>query len=906
MAQASNLVATTPPRADAGQAIVSFVRTYFWVLLLMLLTVPMTIYGVMRSLDWLEAPFPGFFVMENAVIPTISGYEWPPDHARYFHARVVAIDGSAVRSGKEVYDHVAARPAGTLFRYTLERGGERFEESLASMPFTVADYLQTYGIFFFYGIPTLLIGIIVGFLQPRMLQARVFMLHAATAGGYSISGIFLHHPDTTWLNMLCLGLECFVSATYVHLGMVFPVKMNLTGLARAWFVVPYAISAAIFAGVLYGFDLDPPNLSGLHAAYAFTSIGIFFCATRIFLAYRGQSDPDARLRVKAIIPGALVSGAAMFLIFAENASAERTLPAQFGLVAGLFFYASTAYAVGKHDLFDVDRIVRQSFVYATLSIFVVSTYALFLVIATRVVPMGIGQNYAALLTVLILAFAFDPLRQAAQFLVDKAFYRTRLDYRATIADLSRAMTTLLDPRAIVGRVTSVLGGAMHLESSALCMVDPAGQAVLWKRRGEDLVEEPVGDAATALVRVFAEFPDEFQAARIPERIADPVESAAVQSFLGEAGAAIAIALAFQGRPVGFLLLGPKLSGQEFGWDDITLLRTLADQTAIAMQNAQSYAALDDLNRHLDEQVRERTAQLRTANDELQVVNVDLNLAYDQLKGAQAQLVQSEKMASLGQLVAGVAHEINNPLAFVHGAQAQLSDYVGKFVRVISSYEQAPISDPSAAQLIADARSSARIDYLIAKAPQLLKICADGTTRVKRIVNDLLVFARADGGERAQTNVNEALDSTLRLLVSRIHQLKVEVKTDCLPTPPIRANAGQLNQVWMNILTNAIDAVEGREHPEIRVMVHPVSAPAPDANSGDVDWVEAVITDNGAGMPPEVIKRVFEPFFTTKKIGQGTGLGLSIAYSVVRAHDGTIDIVSAQGEGTTFTVRLPVN
>ena len=871
--------------------------TYVRPLLLLAVALPITVYAVATSVSWVGRPFPGFFLMDNRVVPTVSGLSWPADKAALFHSQVVAVDGIAVQSGDEVYRYAAERPAGTPVTYVLRRGRERLERTLPTVSFGGWDYLQTYGILLLFGATNLTIGFVVGFLQPRTRQARVFLLHTFTAGMYPITAVFLHHPQFHWLNRLCLIMEGLTPATFVHLALVFPVARVFVGRARLIPALPYLLSTGLLVLMFDGFYRDPPVLVALHGVYLYFAVALGIFLANMGWAFRTHRDPTTRALIKAVLPGTVLAAMVQFVIFLNNALSGRNLPLQFGLLTPIPYYLSLAYAIAKHDLFDIDRIVRQSFVYVVLSVVVVSVYAVTLMAAAQWFP-GIGGQQEALLgmiCVLALALGLDPLRGAVQRVVDRAFFRTRLDYQATISRLSEVMTTLLDLREVVAQVTQVVTEAMHLESTSLYLRDPAAGGAVWSRRaGEHALRHTASPALEPVVEVCEQAPEEFVAERIAARLTDPGQRDAGRAFFAAAGLQIVVPLMFRRGVVGLLALGSKRSGQPFTSADIELLRTLANQTAIAVQNARSYQALEALTNELDAKVRERTEELR-------IRNTQLSEAYEDLKSTQAQLLQSEKMASLGQLVAGVAHELNNPASFVHGGLANLSEFFTRLRAVIEVYERLAV--PDATGEIESIRRGVRLDYVLAETPALLRICAEGSERIKKIIDDLRTFARVEHGERVPTSVREGMEATLRLVGDRVQLMGVRVHTDYHPVPDIAAHPGHLNQVWMNIVVNALDALEGRRDPELWITVGVPDAEGPTGRAAPA--IELIVRDNGAGIAAEHLARIFEPFFTTKPIGRGTGLGLSIAYGAVKTYDGTIAVDSEVNRGTTITVRLPL-
>ena len=288
------------------------------------------------------------------------------------------------------------------------------------------------------------------------------------------------------------------------------------------------------------------------------------------------------------------------------------------------------------------------------------------------------------------------------------------------------------------------------------------------------------------------------------------------------------------------------------------------------------------------------AQLKT--QELEAAHDELTRAFNTLKDAQVQLVHAEKMASLGQLVAGVAHELNNPISFIYSNSTYLEEHVGELFALIDALRQRP-EDPALAGRTEEL--SARNEELVARADlsylrsDILKIIRsgkDGASRIKEIVLSLRRFSRLDEAERKPVLLEDGLNDTLAILR---HQLKgrIAVELDYRFNQPVSCYPGQINQVFMNILVNAVQAMAGNG--SLRI-----------STRADQPWAVVAIADTGPGIPPELLSRIFDPFFTTKKIGEGTGLGLSISYGIVDRHGGRITVRSEVGSGTTFEIRLP--
>ena len=298
------------------------------------------------------------------------------------------------------------------------------------------------------------------------------------------------------------------------------------------------------------------------------------------------------------------------------------------------------------------------------------------------------------------------------------------------------------------------------------------------------------------------------------------------------------------------------------------------------------------------------AQNRAINLAAQTQKKYLQEALQNFQKAQSQLIQSEKMSSLGQLVAGVAHEINNPVNFIAGNLQHAEIYITDLLELLDLYES---HCPNPVPCIQDKAESMDLQFLEQDYPNMLKSMKMGTARIQGIVQSLRTFSRLDEAEIKSVDIHEGLESTLTILESRLRprngQGSIEVQRQYGIVPPVECYAGQLNQVFMNLLSNAIDALENQPNPRI-ITIKTQTVPAPLGRGSD--WLSVTIQDNGTGLDPQVQEKIFNPFFTTKPPGQGTGLGLSISYQIISdRHQGTLHCESTLGQGTAFILKIPV-
>jgi two-component system NtrC family sensor kinase len=285
--------------------------------------------------------------------------------------------------------------------------------------------------------------------------------------------------------------------------------------------------------------------------------------------------------------------------------------------------------------------------------------------------------------------------------------------------------------------------------------------------------------------------------------------------------------------------------------------------------------------------------LRREAEELRKARMELEEAYIELKNTQTHVLQQEKMASIGLLAAGVAHEINNPMGFISSNLGTLKKYLDKGSEYMAVLERLveQVEDQAAQAELKEKRKALKIDFIAEDIKDLITESLEGADRVKKIVQDLKSFSRVDQSEYKQANINECMETTINIVWNEL-KYKATVNKEYGEIPLTKCYPQQLNQVFMNLLVNAAQAIEKQGVITVRTWREDGS-------------ILASITDTGCGMEPQIVNRIFEPFFTTKEVGKGTGLGLSITYDIVKKHDGEITVQSALGKGTTFTVRIPL-
>jgi len=798
------------------------------------------------SLEWLDRVFPGFLLLDNRIVASVGLAHWSGSTvAGLYGSEVEAVDGVPVRSARDVYARTDTAAPGTRVSYAVRRGQGTEAVTLRTNRFGVRDWLLVFGAFLANGLIYLATGLVVWVLRPRAPMARALAVGGTVSAIFLLTAMDLYGPATFF--RLHVAAEAMLPAALLQLTLLFPQPHRLARWRFAGYVPAVAIA------LLYQVFLFRPAVYAalLRIDLLALGLGALLFGTRLVTEYwRGRSQL-ARQRVRIITLGTLFGFTLPAVAFAAAAMFRGGVAMNLAALTPFLFALSLAYAIVKQDLFEIDAMVKRGAYYLLLTGAVGAAYVAAVVVFNLVLQAGALTDSPVFPVVFTLAvlLLFDPLRTRVQSFVDRVFFRTRYDAAQVLAAVGGELAATLQRDRIVGLVRECVDAAIPNDGTRLLIAEDAGAVP-----APPPLPEPIA-RRLAEGRVVTAFDP-------PEAYADAATHAAVRAGLATLGAEILVPLQLRDELLGAIAAGPKRSGLFYTAGDAEFLRALAHQTASALENARTYEALAQLNARLEERVRERTAQLETANRELAE-------AYRELKHAELQLVQSEKMAALGRLVAGVAHEINNPVSFIATSVAPLRR------RLETAAVDAP---PEVLALLRDAE-------------EIVDVMARGATRTAAIVKDLRSFSRLGEAKRKLVDLHEGLDVTIRLLESRWRD-RIAVHRDYGALPLVECDGGQINQVFMNLLANACDAIAGAGNVWI-------------TTRASADQVTVSIRDDGAGMGADVIGHIFDPFFTTKDVGGGTGLGLAISHGIVAAHGGRIEVESTRGAGATFRVVLPI-
>jgi signal transduction histidine kinase len=452
----------------------------------------------------------------------------------------------------------------------------------------------------------------------------------------------------------------------------------------------------------------------------------------------------------------------------------------------------------------------------------------------------------------------------------------RFGYRKTLQDFSEQLIFIKDNAILSNQLVVTIQNSLNVK---FCVLFEIQNGLIMKRA-------VAGELKNMLPELI--FSEEQKNLVLEETILTQAKLEKIFPNISIIGARLAISLSSKNCLFAIIFLGKPQILKEFAPEDLSLLRTLANQAAIAIEN----------NRYIEE-TKELTQKITESEiqkkyvEELEQKNQRLQELYQSLKETQSQLIQSEKMASLGQLVAGIAHELNNPISFVYANMKELENYLAEIDRILTTIKSQLVTTSDKKSNLIDVgnlQSNADIDFIQKDIKDLIKESLEGSHRVKDVVQNLKNFSRLDEAEIKPVDLHEGLESTLTLLGNELKN-RIIVHKNYGTIPLVECQPGHINQVFMNILINAIQAIG--KNGDIWISTKTTN-----------EKVEITIRDNGKGIPEEIRNKIFDPFFTTKPVGEGTGLGLSINYGIIEKHGGTIELESEVGKGTKFIIILP--
>ncbi len=792
------------------------------------------------------------------------------------YAVVRSVTPAALEAGIQVGDRVEAMN-GRPFAYVLRDGTRQLSPEMANSyrivgadgqarevsvrPVSAASVATTktillHAMLLLVSAIYLVTGGAVWWLKPDRPAAWSLLLFCSTMS--VLLSLSYQTELITWAWPLFAINTPLIGATVFHLFTTYPIEPGWVVRHRRVQLLPYAAALGLAVLGLCDRRIGLPPGSAEHVSFFF-GIGMFLTSlTIVGLERHRHGAGPLEDRANIMFLGAMGSFAPVLTAYLAQWAFETPVPYQLALLWLFWFPVAVGYGIVRRQLFGVRSAARSSAAYGAATLAITGVFAFLIVFSDSLVwrlNMSWGEGTFRWVQVVFLFFAilaFNPLRTRMQSLVDRFFDRDRAAYRVAVREISEAMVSMLSLSEIADRILVALTDPMGVERAMVMLVDDGGKLLRPIASRGDWEDEALATEIPSDHPVWkqlwmrredlsrVDFDDEHDVEN-REACRDVFDTLEVE---------LLVPILYGVDLLGVIAIGRKLSGDRLAPDDRLLLRTLANQSSVAIENAKAFDEIAKLNETLEARVEERTKELRDT---------------------QAQLVQAEKMKSLGQLVAGVAHELNNPIGFVHANLQLLDEYIVKLVE-----GQRTESDTE------------RIREAITK---LLTRSREGTERVKKIVQDLRSFSRMDQAEVQVVDLHEELERTLGLMEPKLKN-NIEVVRDYGDLPRVRCNPAQLNQVFLNLLMNACDAIE--RDGVVRIVTRPTQG-----------GVRLEFHDDGPGIPAEVQSRIFDPFFTTKPVGVGTGLGLSLSHGIIERHQGRIFVGSEPGRGTTFVVELPL-
>lgn len=835
----------------------------------------------LTSARWINTVFPGFFVLANRVVASISLPHWSVvDERHIYQHAITTVNDLSVSSSAEIYQVVRRLPPATPVTYSLRKDGRTLWVTLPTQTFSLRDYFLLFGAYLFTGLVISGIGIGVWVLKPRTSASLALLSVSLSLGTFFLTAVDLYGPH--WFFRLHVLSEAFLPAGFVHLALVFPVD-RLRHFRKLLLSLPYLV--AVTLGIAYEMFLYRPDVySNIHTLcelYAGVS-GLPFLGSILWSAYTTSSHL-VRQRIRVIFLGFLGAFAVPSGLTLLSGLSGGDVSVNYSVFTIFLFPLSLGYAIVKHDLFEIDILLKRATYYLSLTALLTLTYVTlltFLNVTLHTAEIAQSSVFPLVFT-LAAVLLLNPLKDHLQRVVDRIFFRLRYDPKRTLEKTSATLASTLRLEEIVSCIWHTLSETMGVRQGGIFLLEPSASSyrAVYTTRAEERRRLSVEHHLIQHIqrhkgRVLSLYDFE-------EMGKSEADDMIRQGFL-RLGIQLVVPLLLKGDLLGFLALGQKESGRFFSADDRDFLSTLANQSALSIGNALAYKEIHELNSGLEQKVEERTQELASANTEIQQSFAQLEKTYRELQRSQEHLVRAEKMAALGRLTAGIAHEMNTPLGASMNSLALLHG-------LVEEYQQS-INDPKVTG--SDHQEIAtEMAHLVQATRQWVEKASSHIRSLKSHTRDL------QRNQEVDFSVLQVIEETRSLLSNRLRLSQSTLTVSCPPTAPIvHGDPGKFGQVLTNLVANAIDAYKATEKGggEIGIVVAETN-----------DTVELAVSDHGCGIPPEHLEKIFDELFSTKPMGEGTGLGLSISRDIMtNFFGGTLTVVSTAGEGSTFTLRIP--
>jgi signal transduction histidine kinase len=806
------------------------------------MTATIVLVCAITSLGRIGTAFPGFFVWENLFVPAVGEPAWTGVvSGLQYHSWLEEADGRPLETVNDLALVLEGRGIGDAVTYRAARGGRTYDVRVPIMALDLRAYAMTLGIYLFDAVVLAGLGLVLLYTGPRDPGVRGVFYFCSAQALYLSTAVDLFGPYIfREVYFLFAGLT--PTAT-LYMISHFPLArsrgrwedMGLAVCLLASLLFALASNASFFGRPELLLRLD----AMVHVAMASSALAAFLFFARHFV--RPAVDVD-RERAKIVLAGSLGAFLPTMIFLVAFYVGGINFPFNFLALPLVLFPLGIGWAVARHDLFGVDRVIKRAIAYTATTAVLFAVYSLvigsFDVLFENATQAASRVAEGALIATLIVVSG--PSRRRLQEIVDRLYDRHRYDYREVVSRASQAFATELEATRLIPSALTLIDDALLPVSVRLATLAGDGVPVdrgllqhgLGQERAIDLPSQGCAEPRVARVARALE-----GRAVLRPGIAAAADSVTADGMraLEELGAALAVALEVESRPVGLLVIGPRRAGGLHTSDDVALLRTVADQLAVALTNAAAYDTIDGLNRDLAGK------------------NVDLENANQELRAAQNELVLKERLAAVGELAGAVAHTMRNPLAGMRATAQQAKVELG---------------DHPTAEIVED--------FIFE------------TDRLSERIRALLDFSRPFEPHRRGVDMADLATAAVRAVAGPARELGVSIESDGPRGIHADVDPDLFEQLWTELLSNAV-AAAGRSG---RVVT----------NWGRRErgvWLE--VRDNGPGVPEDKKSQLFRLFFTTKP--EGTGIGLATVKKVADRHGALVEVFDAAEGGAGFRVVL---